>query len=223
MEGLLWALRIPNLQVYLFRRTMPELEKNHIIPSLQFFPQDIGKYREQKKRWDLHNGSMLHFCHVQHEKDVFNYQGTEIHVLLIDEVTTFTEFIYDYLRGRVRCTLPVPEYWRHKVPGIYCSGNPGNIGHVFCKQRFIDPKPPMEVWKTAKRDGGMNRQYIPSKLQDNPTLLINDPTYIDRVDALPEPYRTAYLEGDWDIFLGQMFNFDYCVHSVHPGRPSKQW
>ena len=126
-EALIWCLRIPNLQVYLFRRTFPELEKNHILPSQQQFPAGVGEYKKGDKRWEFKNGSMLHFCHCQYESDVFQYQGAEIHLLLIDELTTFTEFQYDYLRGRVRCAIPVPDEFRHKIPGIACASNPGRF------------------------------------------------------------------------------------------------
>ena len=83
-EALIWALRIPRLHVYLFRRTKPELEKNHIVPSKEQFPFDpddsssIGIYKEQKKRWEFYNGSMIHFCYAQYESDIFTYQGAEI-------------------------------------------------------------------------------------------------------------------------------------------------
>jgi len=66
-DGLDWCLRIPGLQVYLFRRTFPELEKNHIIPSLTEFPQSVGTFKDAKRRWEFHNGSMLHFCHCQYD------------------------------------------------------------------------------------------------------------------------------------------------------------
>ena len=104
-EGLIWCLRVPGIQVYLFRRTYPELEKNHILPSLTQFPLKLCTYKKGDKRWEFYNGSMLHLCHGQYEQDVFLYQGAEILILLLDELTTFTEFIYDYLRSRVRCTL----------------------------------------------------------------------------------------------------------------------
>jgi hypothetical protein len=187
-EGLNWCLEINGLQVYLFRRTFPELEKNHILPSLNEFPQDIGKYRDQKRRWEFFNGSMLHFCHCQYEQDVFNYQGAEIHLLLIDELTTFTEFIYDYLRARVRCALEIP----------------------------------LELKRASEQEGGMLRCYIPGKLEDNPILTERDPQYIHRLDALPEPYRTAYKDGDWDIFLGQAFRFSRQHHVIKP-RPVPEY
>jgi len=218
MEGLRWALLIPGLQVYLFRRTYPELEDNHIIPILNTWAKEFGKYREQKKRYHFHNGSIMHFCHCQYEKDVFNFQGAEIHLLLIDELTSFTEFQYDYLRGRVRCALEIPEEFRHKIPGIACGTNPGGVGHEFVKRRWVDPDPgkTMKLWRAPNREGGMVRQYIPGLLEDNPTLTMNDPHYIHRLDALPEPFRTAYKNGDWDIFMGQAFRFSYDHHVCPP-------
>jgi hypothetical protein len=109
-----WCMRIPGLQTFLFRRTFPELEKNHILPSQAEFPKELGTYNKGHRRWEFRNGSMLHFCHCQYEQDVFQYQGAEIHRLAIDELTTFTEFQYDYLRGRVRCTLDIP--WSLALP-----------------------------------------------------------------------------------------------------------
>ncbi len=215
-EGLNWCLRIPGLQAFLFRRTFPELEKNHILPSLNEFPQEVGRYKDQKRRWEFTNGSMLHFCHCQYEKDVFNYQGTEIHLLLIDELTSFTELIYDYLRGRVRCALEIPEEYRSKIPGIVCASNPGGVGHEFAKRRWVEFARPLELKRAPSEEGGMLRCYIPGRLEDNPILNQRDPDYIHRLDALPEPYRTAYKEGDWDIFMGQAFRFSRKHHVISP-------
>lgn len=223
-EALNWCLKVDNLHVYLFRRTFPELELNHIIPSLEQFPAHpdgsykIGTYKDQKRRWEFNNGSMLHFCHCQYENDVFNYQGAEIHILFIDELTTFTEFQYDYLRARTRCTLDIPEKWAHKIPGIICASNPGGVGHGFTKARWVDytEKGRIPFKRASKREGGMVRQYIPGKIEDNPILMERDPDYVNRLDGLPEPFRTAYKDGDWDIFMGQAFVFNRVNHVIPP-------
>jgi hypothetical protein len=56
------------------------------------------------------NGSRIYLCHCHEEKDRFKYQGAEIHVLLIDELTHFTEVIYRFLRSRVRMVgMNLPE------------------------------------------------------------------------------------------------------------------
>jgi hypothetical protein len=62
----------------------------------------------------------------------------------------------------------------------------------------------------------MLRCYIPARLSDNPLLLARDPGYAARWRALPEPYRTASLDGDWDIFLGQAFAFSRALHVIRP-------
>lgn len=221
MEGVEWCLRIPNLQVFLFRRTYPELEQNHIIKSWMEFPTNCARYNKGEKRWEFYNGAMFHFCHCQYEQSVFIYQGAEIHVLLIDELTTFSQWIYEYLVGRVRCTLDIPEQYRHKVPGIYTASNPGNLGHGWVKERWVNFADPYEL-KRAPRDPqypdapAMVRQYIPGLLSDNPILAKVDPGYIVRLNNLPEPWRTAYKEGNWDIYIGQMFLFNVKHHVVVP-------
>lgn len=216
MEALVWCLRVPKLKAYLFRRTFPELESNHILQIADMFPKELGKYKEQKRRFEFVNGSILHFCHAQHEADIQQYQGAEIHLLIIDELTTFTMFQYDYLRARCRCALKVPSQYRHKIPGIICASNPGGVGHHFCKQRWVDSAKPYQCWRTPKNEGGMLRQYIPGLLEDNTILMETDPGYISRLDALPEPFRTAYRDGDWDIFLGQAFSFSRKHHICDP-------
>lgn len=215
-EGLLGCLRVPGLQAYLFRRTTPELERNHILPALSQFPPDACRYVASKRRFEFINGSILAFCGCQREADVFRYQGAEIHLLLIDELTHFTEFQYDYLRGRLRCALDVPAAYRHKIPGIVCASNPGGVGHGFVKARFVDFAPPMTPRRAPDTEGGMLRCFIPARLSDNPMLLSRDPDYAKRLDALPEPYRSAYRDGDWDIFLGQAFAFSRRHHVVAP-------
>lgn len=215
-EALLWCLRLPGLRAYLFRRTLPELERNHILPALAQFPRTLGAYQASKKRFIFVNGSSLSFCGCPREADVFAYQGIEIHLLCIDELTHFTEFQYDYLRGRLRCALDVPARYRHKIPGIVCASNPGGVGHGFAKSRFVDFAPSLTPRRAPPEEGGMLRCFIPGRLADNQILLARDPGYALRLDALPEPYRSAYRDGNWDVFLGQAFAFSKRLHVVRP-------
>lgn len=215
-EALLTCLRVPGLRAYLFRRTQPELERNHILPALTQFPRELATFRASSQCFECVNGSRLTFCGCPREADVFRYQGVEMHLLLFDELTSFTEFQYDYLRARLRCTLAVPEAYRHKIPGIVAASNPGGVGHAFVKSRFVDFAPALTVRRAPAAQGGMLRCYIPGRLEDNAILLARDPSYRDRLSALPEPYRTAYRDGDWDIFLGQAFSFSRSLHVIRP-------
>ncbi len=203
---------IPGLQVYLFRRTYPDLIANHMHGAGSFMellaPMMLDKrvsVVDGEVRFG--NGSKIHLCHCQHEKDVYKYQGAEIHVLLIDELTLFTEFIYRFLRNRVRLGgLKVPQEWKKRLPLIVCASNPGNIGHQWVKETFVTRAPPYECYVAPDSEGGMTRQYIPARLEDNPTLLQNDPRYVLRLEGLGNADLVrAMKDGDWDIVAGSAF------------------
>lgn len=153
------------------------------------------------------NGSKIHMCHCQYEKDVLKYQGAEIHVLMIDELTHFSEYIYRFLRNRVRIGgLPVPPQWKHKIPLIMSGSNPGSIGHAWVKRSFIDMASPYTIKKMPDSEGGMMRQYIPARLDDNPILLANDPGYLARLTGLgSDDLIKAMRDGNWDIVAGAAF------------------
>jgi hypothetical protein len=68
---------------------------------------------------------------------------------------------------------------------------------------FINDAVPMEVKLVTKEEGGLMRQYIPAKLNDNPTLNDNDPDYISRLEGLGSPELVkAMRDGDWNIVAG---------------------
>lgn len=169
---------------------------------------------------EFFNRSKIHLCHCQYEKDVNKYLGAEIHQLLLDELTHFTEKIYRFLRGRVRLGgLPIPEKFAGQFPRILCATNPGGVGHNWVKKEFVDIATPMAITKMDPKDGGMFRQFIPAFLSDNPTLTENDPDYSDRLKGLGgDTLVRAMLYGDWNIVAGGMFDdvWDYRIHIIEP-------
>ena len=89
------------------------------------------------------NGAKIYLCHCKDEKDIYKYQGAEIHVLLIDELTHFTETMYRFLRNRVRMVgIAVPDQYAGRFPRILCGANPGNIGHLWVKATFVEGRAP---------------------------------------------------------------------------------
>lgn len=202
---------VPGLQVYLFRRHFADLYKNH-MEGAGGFPAMLGpwikagfvKLNLSNSQIQFWNDAKIHLCHCQHEKDVFKYQGAEIHVLLLDELTHFSESIYRYLRGRCRLGgLSIPTKYRAKLPMVLAGSNPGGVGHNWVKRAWIDLAPPSAIVQMPKNEGGMRRQYIPAKLADNPTMAENDPDYEDRLQGLGnQSLVRAMLDGDWNIVAG---------------------
>jgi hypothetical protein len=229
-----WCTDIPGLQVYIFRRVSDDLTKNHMegpsgFPALLSEWIDAGhvKINYSKNSIEFWNGAKIHLCHCQYEKDRFKYQGAEIHVLMLDELTHFTDTIYRYLRGRCRMgALRVPERYRGRFPRVICGSNPGGIGHNWVKATFIDPAAPMKIVQQPKAEGGMRRQYIPAKLDDNPTLTETDPDYIERLEGLGNAELVrAMRDGDWDIVSGGMFDdlWHRDTHVLQPFEIPSSW
>jgi hypothetical protein len=228
VAAIMWALSIPGLQVYLFRRVYDDLIKNHMEGPTGFHAllgPWLGKYINiVDAEIRFNNGSKIYLCHCQHEKDRFKYQGSEIHVLLIDELTHFTEIIYRFLRSRVRMsdTIKLPDEYAGKFPRILCATNPGGIGHQFVKSTFIDPKPVFEVWQTPPAEGGFTRQFIPARLADNPSL--NQESYKNNLSGMGnDALVKAMLEGDWDIVAGAALSVTRERHMLRPFKPPPHW
>jgi hypothetical protein len=234
-----WASLVPGLQLYLFRRTFPELEKNHMQGPTSFPAMLAGaindkrvKINYSKMQIHLENGSVIHLCHCQYEKNKYDYHGAEIHVLALDELTTFTSGIYYYLRSRVRMVgVKIPAYVRAMFPRlgfprILNGSNPGGIGHTWVKADFVTSETYGKPWATPEDEGGMIRQFIPAMLDDNPTLLREDPGYYGRLSGLgSEAFVKALREGSWDILEGAMFAevFDPAINVIPVFTIPRSW
>jgi hypothetical protein len=228
-----WCFEVPGIQVYLFRRTLPDLRDNHLRGPTSFFVMldaaitaGLCKYRSQENEFEFKNSSMLHLCYCDSENDVEKYRGAEIHVLLPDELTHFSEYQYRFLRSRVRLAgLKIPAKYKGRLPRIEAGSNPGSIGHAWVKRTFISPKPPNEIWRTSPEEGGMLRQFIPARLSDNPHLTKDDPEYENRLRGLgADSLVRAMLDGDWDIIAGQAFEkLRRDTHCLEPFDPPGDW
>ncbi len=213
VAAIIWCAAIPGLQVYLFRRVREDLYKNHLEGPKGFrvllAPLIFGGWcsitGDEIRFW---NGSRIYLCHCKAESDVYKYQGPEIHVLIIDELTHFTEKMYRYLRGRVRMVgIKVPPEYVGKFPRILCGSNPGNKGHLWVKQTFISGCEPLKIRRMPKSEGGMLRQFIPGRLEDNPSMTEDDPDYEAKLLGLGSATLVAAMRyGDWDVVEGAFFS-----------------
>lgn len=211
VDALLYALKYPKSSQIIFRSTFADLEKSLIRKSREIYPLSIASYNESKHTWKFNNGSIIDFGYIQYEKDVYQYQSAEYDVIRFDELTHFTEFMYTYMISRCRGANDYPKH-------IKSSTNPGGVGHVWVKKRFIDIGEPNKV-HVCKLDSGeeSTRIFIPSLVADNKFIVEKDPDYIKRLDNLPEKERKALKFGDWDIYDGQFFSeFNRSVHVCEP-------
>lgn len=218
--SIIFSMEIPGLLTYLFRRTFKELLSNHIYTSggylellKDMMDNKIVQYSKSDYSFTFINGSRIQLAHSQYPSDIFQYQGAQINLLLVDEATHFTEDMIRFIRSRMRLgSLVLPDKYKGLFPRIIYGSNPGGVGHRYFKKQFVDQG--TEIYRAPPTEGGMTRQYIPALLTDNITLMENDPTYGDKLRGLGNSQLVeGMLSGNWDVNdEGAIPNWDQKVH-----------
>ena len=206
----------------LFRRTYPELE-DIIAKAKTLFISDghphSAEYLESKKLMKWSNGATLKFRFLEKDSDADKYQGHEYTWICIEEAGNFPSPVpIDKLRACLRSPYDVPKF-------ILLTANPGGPGHNWLKSQYVDAAQPNTPHKVQRKivfegketDVGWHRIFIPSKLKDNKVLMEKDPGYLSNVVASAggqEWLLKAWLEGDWNIVAGGMFD-DVWRNNIH--------
>lgn len=191
VNALKLACQHPGIQQMIIRRSYPELYANHIKPFLELLPREIYSYNDSKKNLRLKNGSLIMFRYCANEKDLRNYQGTECDVMYIDEATQITEEMFRSLDACVRGVNDFPKR-------MYLTCNPGGIGHGWFKRLFVDRK-------YSSKERAEEYSFIQAGVRDNKALMKSQPDYIQQLEALPPKIRAAWLDGEWEVYEGQVF------------------
>lgn len=218
IDALLYAIKYKGSKQIIFRRTFAELEMSVVVQSLENYPPPPwARYNQSKHIWRLKNGSTIQFGYLAKKADVYQYQSAEFDVIRFDELTHFTEEQYTYMLTRLRGAMPFPRSMRS-------SSNPGNIGHAWVKERFIDPAPPgVPHYRQTKR-GRRKLIFIPARVTDNYALMENDPGYMANLEEQPDVVRRQLLDGDWSAAEGQAFReFSEAIHVMDPAPIPETW
>lgn len=212
----------------ILRRKFPDLEREIIRLSKEWYPRTGGKYNDQKHSWEWPEfGSYMDFGHVQHSSDISMYDSAQYNYCAFDELTHFEEYPYVYMVGsRVR---PSSGF---KIAIVRNGTNPGGVGQTFVFNRFVKP---CEEGYTVIKDSKtkLTRIFIPALLTDNPHGLEYDPLYGNKLENLPEAEKKAKKYGDWHAFKGSVFTTfrpirfpnepDNALHVVSPFQIPDWW
>lgn len=188
----------------IFRRKFPDLEKEIIRLSKEYYPKTGAKYNEQKHSWEWpDHGSYMDFGHVQHSHDIESFDSAQYNYCAFDELTHFDSYPYHYMVGS-----------RIRPGGSGCSfafvrngSNPGGIGQTFVYERFVKPNENGRQLLKSKSTG-LYRIFIPAKAEDNPYGMEYDPLYVKKLEILKTVSEAEYKAkryGDWHAFKGSVF------------------
>lgn len=197
-EGIKQCVLHPGLRVGAFRRSYPELKESMLAELAQMdFAKAVGaSWNGTEYDLKFPNGSIIMFRYAENVQDATKRQGGQYQLLLFDERTLTPPEVCVFLESRLRSgRADVP------VIGVRSGTNPGGVGHGDVKMKYIDATDNgKKIVLDARR---RTVRFIPSKLSDNPHV---NPEYADDLRGLPEHLRRAFLDGDWNMFAGQVFS-----------------
>lgn len=214
----LLALRYAGIKLLIVRRTLRELQNNHIDPLRQELA-GVAKYKAADKRFEFPNGSVLTFGYCACDGDLGQYQGAEYDVVLLDEAGQLQKAWIDAINACVRGTNGFPKR-------TYYTLNPGGPSHGYFKRLFIDRR-----FEPGEREDAYS--FVQALVTDNRVLLERQPDYLQQLETLPPKLREAWLHGSWDVYEGQFFE-DFrdvpehyrdrrWTHVIEPFVPDKGW
>jgi hypothetical protein len=121
----------PGTRGLLFRRTFPELNKNHILRVWEQFPQLRKYYNKQERVITFPNGSILTFGYAEFDSDIGQYQGDAYDDIFIDQSEQHSEYIISELKANNRPTSRALTQAKFVL-----SFNPGGASHKWHKSKF---------------------------------------------------------------------------------------
>jgi len=200
---------------------MVRRERTQLIDTIEESKKLYGllgaTYNETDKLWRMANGARFQFAYLESDSDAEAYQGRQNTRVYVEEMPNFPRpDPIMKLKATLRSVKGVPT-------GFRATGNPGGSGHTWVKQRYIDPAP--GGYKIITDESGLERVFIPSRVQDNAALALADPGYVARLRASgSEELVRAWLEGDWNVVQGAFFGeWSSAKHVVEPHELPKAW
>ncbi len=193
----------------IFRRTTEDIRNEGAMWDSSFeFYAGLGKPREHNLDWTFPTGASVTFKGLQHEKDIYNFQGAQIAFMGFDELTHFTrkQFFYMLSRNRSTCGVrpyirftlnPDPDSWVFEILGPWVDDQHpffgAEPGEILWFTHFNDEL----QWVPKGTPDAKSISYFPAKIQDNKILMEKDPGYIVNLRNLGFEDQQRLLLGLW--------------------------
>ena len=213
-------LKDPEYRAVVFRRTYPEIKNpGGILDESQKYYYGIqGQLTQNPLDWRFPSGARIAFRHIQHEKTVYEYQGSQIGTIYFDELTHFSDKIFFYMlsrnrsssgiKSKVRGTCnPDAESWVANFISWYIGDDGFPISDRAGVIRYFIRINEEVIWGDTK-DELLDRYpnskpksftFIPALITDNPILLEKDPEYLGNLEAQHPVDKERLLKGNWKV------------------------
>lgn len=217
-----------HFEAVIFRQSRPQIlaAGGLLATSLDIYPYLGATYvLTPNVQWRFRSGAKVTFMHMFYEKEKYNFQGTQIPLLMFDELTHFSETQFFYLLSRNRSACGVKPYvratcnpdtdswvaefiawWIDQRTGYAIPERAGKLRYFYRSEgKLIWAGSRAELAKECsgipgfKPDLCKSVTFIPSSVYDNKKLLAIDPGYLANLHGLPLVEKERLLRGNWKI------------------------
>ena len=213
-------IHISDFGAVIFRRTSTQVRNEGGLwdTSKQIYPHARGDPKESVLKWVFKSGANVKFAHIEHDKNTYDWQGSQIPLICFDELTHFEESMFWYMLSRNRSACGIKPYVRATTNPLAGSW----VGKLISWWIDEDGFPCLErsgiirwfirindeiIWADTKAKLlelypdllPKSLTFIPAKLSDNKILEEIDPGYRANLMALPLVERERLLGGNWKI------------------------
>ncbi|GAA3940537.1 terminase large subunit domain-containing protein [Hymenobacter algoricola] len=220
----------------IFRRTyaMVTNEGGLWDTSKELYPMVGAKQGDLE--WKFPSGARVSFAHMQHEKNMFDWQGTQIPLIIFDELTHFTKKQFWYMQTRnrslcgvrpyVRCSCnPDPDSWVAELIAWWIGEDGFPILERAGTLRYFTRDGEMMIWGDTPEEvlekaphlfeGELaatrpkSLTFIPGSIFENKKLLAVNPEYLAGLMAQDETTKAQLLEGNWKVKVDGLALFEH--------------
>lgn len=210
----------------IFRRTGKQIRNEGSLwdTSEVIYPFAGATPTQSRLEWTVEEsgkaGWKMQFSHLEYEKNVLDWQGSQIPFIGFDELTHFTKKMFFYMVSRLRSTSGVPGYirattnpdatswvrefidwWIDKESGFAIPERDGVIRwfvRLDGKIVWGDSREEL-IEKYGEEQDPLSVTFIRSSVYDNKILLEKDPRYLSKLKGLDKVERARLLDGNWNI------------------------
>ncbi|MBR1760247.1 MAG: phage terminase large subunit [Schwartzia sp.] len=213
-----------HFEAVIFRQSRPQIlsagglyaTSNEIYPHL-----GATSVITPNVQWRFPSGAKITFAHMYYEKEKYGWQGSQIPLLMFDELVHFSEGQFFYMLSRNRSTCGVKPYiratcnpdvdswvasfiswWIDSETGYAIPERVGVLRYFYRVDGEI-------IWANTREELAekycispqlcKSVTFIPSNVYDNAALIKKNPDYLASLNALSFVERERLLMGNWKI------------------------
>lgn len=202
-----------------FRRSQVEIRSPGGLwdESMELYRHVGGHPRQQYLDWTFPSGATVKFAQLENDNAIYNYQGSQVGLLIFDELTHFSEKQFFYMLSRNRSssgmkpfvrmsTNPDKDSWVRKFIDWWIDDNGFPIAERSGIIRYFVRIDNKTIWADNPAELAAlgytepkSFTFVPAKLTDNQILMQNDPGYLANLQAQNKVERAKLLDGNWNI------------------------